>query len=169
MNVPPVLLDIPCSGLVTMTIAFSSKHPYVPNPNSDPQSSRWIASLSDGTTVFEDVTPGMVSAWVRLKEYVNVHKLKITNLRLEAYGHRVTLVPYKDEFGCAQINGYWHSKQIGALMNGAGISEQQSRGIGYVKADVIYITWIDESGNIRQEVRPYIKDTLAVIINDPPF
>lgn len=151
-----------------MTLAFSSKHPYVPNPKNDPKASRWIASLSDGTTVFEDITPYEISSWTRLKKYVEIHKLKITNLRLEAYGHHVTLVPYKDEFGAPQVNGYWHSKMIGALLNAGGVSEQQSRGIGYIKADMIYITWIDECGNIRQEVRPFI-DNAAVIVNDPPF
>lgn len=151
-----------------MTLAFSSKHPHVPNPKNDPKASRWIASLSDGTTVFEDVTPYELSAWARLKTYVETHKLKVTNLRLEAYGHNVSLVPYKDDDGNPQVNGYWHSKQIGALLCSGGVTEQQSRGIGYIKADQIYITWIDECGNIRQEVRPFVNN-LAVIVNDQPF
>lgn len=151
-----------------MTLAFSSKHPYVPNLKNDPKATRWIASLSDGTTVFEDITPYELSAWQRLKIYIDTHNLKITNLRLEAYGRHVILVPYKDEDGNPQINGYWHSKQIGALLNSGGVTEQQSRGIGYIKAAQIYITWIDECGNVRQEVRPFINN-LAVIVNDLPF
>ena len=151
-----------------MTLAFSSKHPYVPNPKNDPKASRWIASLSDGTTVFEDVTPYELSAWARLKIYVETHKLKLTNLRLEAYGRNVSLVPYRDDNGNPQINGYWHSKQIGALLNAGGVTEQQSRGIGYVKSSEVYITWIDECGNIRQEVRSFVNNA-AVIINDPPI
>lgn len=151
-----------------MTLAFNSKHPFVPNPKNDPGAARWIASLSDGTTVFEDVTPMQTSAWLRLREYVEVHKLKVTNLRLEAYGHRVLLVPYKDSEGTAQINGYWHSKMMNALLFNSGLIEGKACGIGYLKAKELFITWVHENGTIRQEVRPYEQGDKAVIVNDCP-
>lgn len=151
-----------------MTLAFSSKHPFVPNPKEDPNATRWIASLSDGTTVFEDITPHEKSAWRRLRDYVRIHDLKITNLRLEAYGRRVLLVPYTDDFGTPQINGYWHSKRIEAILIDQGVFERQDCGVGYLKAHEIVITWISQDGTIRQESRPYKSDDQAVIVNDVP-
>ena len=151
-----------------MTLAFSSKHPHVPNPSSNPSASRWIASLSDGTTVFEDLTPGVKSAWARLRDYIEVHKLKVTNLRLEAYGRNVMLVPYKDAEGNAQVNGYWHSKQINALLHASGVTETECRGIGILKGKEIWITWVQEQGTTRQEVRSYTPGDKAVVVNDHP-
>lgn len=149
-----------------MTLAFSSKHPFVPNPAKDSTASRWIASLSDGTTVFEDVTPGERSAWVRLREYVEVHKLKLTNLRLEAYGHRVVLMPYRDDTGNPQINGYWQSKKAGALLNAATIGQINWVGIGLIKGREIHVTWVDHAGNVSYEIKPYDEANLACIVND---
>jgi hypothetical protein len=151
-----------------MTLAFSSKHPYVPNPKEDPKATRWIASLSDGSTIFEDVTPQERSSWLRLRDYVELHDLKITNLRLEAYGRNVILIPYRDGEGNPQLNGYWHSKQISALMHAQGVSETECRGIGILKNDEIWITWVHENGTTRQEVREYRSGDRAVIVNDPP-
>lgn len=151
-----------------MTLAFNSKHPFVPNPKKDPSLSRWIASLSDGSTVFEDITPHERSAWLRLKDYVSRHNLKITNLRLEAYGRNVILVPYKDGNGHPQLNGYWHSKQISALLSDYGVLESESRGIGILKGKEIWITWVHSDGTTRNEVRSYKPDDKALIVNDPP-
>lgn len=149
-----------------MTLAFSSKHPFVPNPMKDSAASRWIASLSDGTTVFEDVTPGELSAWQRLSDYVKVHNLKLTNLRLEAFGHRVVLMPYKDDAGNPQINGYWHSKKAGAILNSGSVGHIMWSGIGLVKGREIHITWVDHNGNTSFEIKSYIDNNPACIIND---
>lgn len=149
-----------------MTLAFSSKHPFVPNPSQNPKASRWIASLSDGTTVFEDITPHERSSWRRLREYVVANNLKLTNLRLEAFGHRVILLPYKDINGDAQINGYWYSKFNSAILTSGGIYENAGCGIGMVKAKEVYITWITADGTTHQEIRPYKFNDEAVIIND---
>ena len=151
-----------------MMLAFSSKHPFVPDPKSDPRATRWIASLSDGSTVFEDVTPQETSAWLRLREYVALHGLKVTNLRLEAYGRRVLLVPYKDGEDNPQVNGYWHSKRMYALLTEVGVLEGKDCGVGYVKGREVIITWVHEDGTIQQEVRPYKTDDLATIVNDYP-
>ena len=151
-----------------MTLAFSSKHPHVPNPKKDPASSRWIASLSDGTTVFEDITPGEKSSWMRLREYVETQKLKVTNLRLEAYGRSLNLVPYKDEEDRAQVNGYWQSKQMNSLLTQGGVVEGQRRGIGILKGKRIWMSWVNEQGVVQQEFRDYKPGDKAVIVNDPP-
>lgn len=168
MSVPFVSLDSPRTILEIMTLAFSSKHPYVPNPKNDPTASRWIVSLSDGTTVFEDVTPHERSAWMRLRDYIEVHKLKVTNLRLEAYNRNILLVPYKDGEGNSQVNGYWQSRQMNALLHADGVTESQCRGIGILKNDEIWITWVHQDGTTRQEVRKYKPGDKAVIVNDPP-
>ncbi len=151
-----------------MTLAFSSKHPYVPNLKNNPLGYRWIASLSDGTTVFEDLTPNELSAWQRLAAYVKLHGLKITNLRLEAYGRRVILVPYKDTNGQPQLNGYWHSKRMDALLCDGGVFEGKACGIGYLKGFDLFITWVAENGVVHHEIRPYVSGNQAVIVNDTP-
>lgn len=148
-----------------MKLSFSSKDEHVPNPKEG--GSRWIASLSDGTTVFEDIAPGQKSAWLRLCEYVEKHKLKVTNLRLESYGRQVILVPYKDASGEPQLNGYWHSKRLQALLGGPG-GQYSEVGIGYLKAKEIVITWVGQDGLVRQELREYKPGDLAVIVNNPP-
>lgn len=151
-----------------MNLAFSSKHPFVPNPAKDPKATRWIASLSDGTTVFEDVTPKELSSWLRLRDYVQLHSLQVTNLRLEAYGRRVILVPYKDAEGSPQVNGYWHSKKMHAFMTSSGVLEGRECGVGYIKGREVIITWVNEEGTVRQEIRPYKHGDLATIVNDQP-
>ncbi len=150
-----------------MKLAFNSKSEYVPNPHKDPSQTRWIASLSDGSTVFEDLVPGESSAWVRLGEYVKHHKLKITNLRLEAYGRNLVLLPYKDAEGNPQINGYWHSKGMSALLYN-GVVEFKKCGIGFIKGKQVIISWVHEDGHVSQQVRDYEKDNRANIINDHP-
>jgi len=152
-----------------MTLAFSSKHPFVPNPKQDPNASRWIASLSDGSTVFEDVTPHERSAWLRLRDYLGVHKLKLTNLRLEAYGRQVLLIPYRGgDDDTPQLNGYFQSKRMNALLSQAGVLEMQDSGIGYLKGKTITITWVSQNGNVQQELRLYKDGDLAVFVNDCP-
>lgn len=151
-----------------MSLAFSSKHPYVPNLKINPLAARWIASLSDGTTVFEDLTPNEPSAWQRLSAYVKLHGLKITNLRLEAYGRRIVLVPYRDANDQPQLNGYWHSKRYDALLCDSGVFEGKACGIGYLKGSDIFITWVAENGVVQHEIRPYMTGNGAVIINDMP-
>lgn len=47
---------------------------------------RWIASLSNGETIFEDRSPGLPPAWERLAQYVKENDLSITRLRAEVCG-----------------------------------------------------------------------------------
>lgn len=151
-------------------LAFSSKDLYVPNPAKDYSASRWIASISDGATVFEDLTPGIKTAWRRLREYVAIQGLKITNLRLEAFNRRITLIPYKGEDGTPQINGYWYSKKIGVLVANNFKHQSDFVGIGFLKGRDIYLTWVDNLGQIKQEIRKYDPKKIdeALIINDNP-
>jgi len=141
-----------------MTLAFNSRHPHVTRGN------RWIASLSDGTTVFEDITPKQKSAWRRLKDYIQENDLQITNLRLEAYGKFITLLKYKSDHGEVQIDGYWQSSKIGAFLGGVS-GEINWRGIGFIKDEQVNIIWVDDSGNITSELRDFHEDDPAAILN----
>lgn len=143
-----------------MELCFNSKNDFVPSTN------RWIASLSDGSTVFEDFTPRQKSCWLRLKDYIEKHNLKITNLRLECFGRQVCLVPYKDNEGRPQINGYWQSKKLGALVNAGNGGQFSWRGVGFVKSKKIYMTWIREDGHIEYDCREYENGDPACILND---
>lgn len=44
---------------------------------------RWIASLSNGETIFEDIRKGVSPAWDRLGQYVRKNKLAITKVRVQ--------------------------------------------------------------------------------------
>ena len=45
--------------------------------------SRWVVSLSNGETIFEDRTPHLEPAWARLADYVKQNKLAITKMRVQ--------------------------------------------------------------------------------------
>jgi hypothetical protein len=134
-----------------MMLSFNSKDPYV-------QADRWIASLSDGSTVFEDKIPGRKSAWFRLADYLKDKNLSITNLRLEAYNQRITLVSSKNG-----ADGYWQASKIATLLNGPP-TEFCWRGIGYIQNNQVHITWIGQDGSITHEVRSSEND-VGVIFN----
>jgi hypothetical protein len=142
-----------------MTLAFNSRHPHVKKGN------RWIASLSDGTTVFEDKTPKIKSAWRRLQDHVEQHNLQVTNLRLEAYGKFVKLLSYRADDGRVQIDGYWQSSRKGAFFGTGAGGEIDWRGVGFIKDEEVTIIWVDDNGNITQEVRDLSSAEMAAIIN----
>jgi len=48
----------------------------------DVPKNRWVASLSNGETIYENIIKGEIPAWVRLAEYCEDHDLSITALRL---------------------------------------------------------------------------------------
>lgn len=129
------------------------------------EADRWIASLSDGTTVFEDRIPNVESAWIRLQRHCRENGLNVTRLRLQARGILVQLPPWKAENGTPQLEGYWHSKQLIAFLD-PSFPQSLSHGIGFIKGDLIHIKWIRENGSVEDEVRGYNKDReLAGIIN----
>lgn len=113
-------------------------------------SNRWIVVLSDGTVVFDDIKPGMISAWRRLGEYIRLCGLHITELVCEAYGHSLRL-PDPDK-----VDGYWHSKRVSTWI-GTSIASLNSYdyGIGYIKNGQIHITWFNDSGSVSNETRVY--------------
>lgn len=92
----------------------------------------------------------------------------------------MVLIPYKDDDGDPQINGYFYSNRMSALVAAAINVQFRDRGIGYVKADKVYVTWVREDGSIQQEVKQIVRteekkvdehhvmiDTEQIIWNDP--
>lgn len=59
---------------------------------------RWIASLSNGETIFEDRHPNLPPAWARLSEYVKKNRLAITQLRAQIAGTMVNLPPNQEAY-----------------------------------------------------------------------
>jgi len=145
-----------------MTLATKTSDPYVPGH-------RWIASLSNGQTIFQDNTPGIESAWNRLRNYVQANRLQITNLRLQAYGQHVQLLPFKADDGSPQVAGYWFSNRMARIFGLSGFeSETKEIGIGYLKDGKIHITWVREDGIISVEERLYKPNELGIIVNHVP-
>jgi hypothetical protein len=75
-------------------------------------------------------------------------------------------MPYRDESGSPQINGYWHSKKLGALLNAGPIGQIHWNGIGLIKGREIHVTWVDHLGNVSYEIKQYEDGNLACIVND---
>ncbi len=138
-----------------MNLAFSASDAYVPE-------NRWIASLSDGRTVFQDVPPHVTSAWRRLQQFVNQEGVTLTGLRLQAFGQEVTTPPRHE------VDGYWQVSRQQAAVGSEKNIQVLSRGVGYIKDGMIHITWVTDVGVIQHEQRTYdpTKD-LAGILHEP--
>lgn len=52
---------------------------------------RWVASLSNGETIFENHVKGRGPAWQRLADYCVANGLSVTNLRLQIAGVEIKL------------------------------------------------------------------------------
>jgi len=113
--------------------------------NHSAESSKWVASLSCGLTIFDNGYYDNQSAWLRLKTFCEEQQLQITQLRLQHDG--ITLnTKYK-------ADGYFFSKRVETLLNySTGIINVFAIGVGYLDGEDLYITWIYPN-NIRREVR----------------
>lgn len=99
---------------------------------------RWVASLSNGETIFENEIPGEDPSWVRLARYVEDNGLSITNLRLQIGGTEVKLP--------AGAQGYIQKKVAWVLSNGTcGIRKC----IGYCQDGLALIYEVDEARGSR--------------------
>jgi len=105
---------------------------------------RWIASLSNGETIFEDELINEVSSWERLARYVKGNKLAITNLRLQVAGTEISLPPKQE--------GYIQKKR----MQSTGGRSLLSKCIGYAQAgqSMIVMAGNDMSSETRYEPDP---------------
>jgi hypothetical protein len=66
---------------------------------------RWIASLSNGETIFEDCKPGQENAWTRLAAYIFMKDLSITQLRVQFQNGSEVKLP-------SNAQGYIQKKKI---------------------------------------------------------
>jgi len=105
---------------------------------------RWIASLSNGETIFEDRSPGLAPAWERLAQYVEENDLSITMLRAEVAGLVMKCPAGQPAY--IQKKKFWST---GAQSGGAIC-------IGYV--DKRGGARIDELGSDRSSHTVYCKD-----------
>jgi hypothetical protein len=103
---------------------------------------RWIASLSNGETIFEDARKGMTPAWERLGNYCRYNKLAITKLRVQLGPLEVEMPP--NQIGYVQkkkmmATGAWSKKQwvVGH------VSEQGTALLHYIATDRSSVTKIE--------------------------
>ena len=107
----------------------------------------WIASLSNGETVSEygprrDET---YSPWQGLIKWLKENEaVKITQLRLQKNG--VTIV------GIPKADGYVQCRQTQKSLYKQW--EETYQGIGSVIGGFVYMTWLNDSGTVKQEVFP---------------
>lgn len=108
----------------------------------------WIASLSNGETAFElTEVAGEASSWQQLKKICDDNSdLYVTQIRLQLDSLTFVGIPKAD--GYCQC---WEQHRFPMNPNKTIVM----RGIGSVLDDKVYLTWIDNSGNVKQEIRDY--------------
>jgi hypothetical protein len=94
---------------------------------------RWIASLSNGETIFEDCKPGEEIAWDRLRKYVHENGLSITNLRVQFQNGSEVKLPSNQE-------GYIQKKKAWSTGDTCG----QAFCIGYASGGLSMIHEVDD-------------------------
>lgn len=106
----------------------------------------WIASLSDGNEIHEAPTgAGEPSAWQNLIKYTKMTGVRVTMLRLIRGGVTVSTMPAKN------LTGLFQGYEITKTFN-SGI-ETHRQGIGSVVGDKVFITWVNDFGNVWQDIR----------------
>jgi hypothetical protein len=120
---------------------------------------RYLISLSDGTTVFEDHTPGIPTTWNRLLQYVNEKRrsgenLTINRIRVQC-SENLTNIPPGD--------GYFifHREDYGAF-------SRTLKAIGaYDKiSGLLLIYFFDTSGKLHSiEKREIDQNHLGLLLN----
>lgn len=116
-----------------MTFVTKSADEFVP-------ANRWIASLSNGETVYDDTRPNMPPAWIRLAEYVKENSLAITSLRAQVGRYIVPLPSHQD--------GYVQYKKVEAW----GANGNLSLCVGFIQGGKCKIFLVGENGSSRSIV-----------------
>jgi len=99
---------------------------------------RWVASLSNGETIYEDELSGEPPAWERLARYCEDENLSITNLRLHICNTEVKLP--SGEQGYIQKKVAW---TLGGVVGGV------RKCIGYAQNGLALIYEIDTSNGSK--------------------
>jgi hypothetical protein len=120
----------------------------------------WSASLSDGRTAFESPpVPGEASSWQKLLALCKEKNLKITRLRLFRGKVRLMSMPQK------MCDGYFQAYEQSKSVFAGDVSMKQ--GIGSVIGDEVHINWIDDDGNVWQDVRPLSECRIHTTLGPP--
>jgi len=107
----------------------------------------WIATLSDGTTASEaPPVPGEMSSWQSLIQYTKDNNISITRLVLQRGATRAVAMPPKE------CDGYFQAYEVKKILWRNINAKLQ--GIGSVVGDQVYITWIDDTNTVTQDIRP---------------
>lgn len=110
----------------------------------DVPSCRWVVSLSNGETIFEDRKSGLVPAWERLAHYVEQKNLTITRMRLQL-GHLEVTLP-------SHAEGYVQKKKV--MSTGSWSKEQYC--VGHIEGKLARINYVasDRSSETLIEADP---------------
>lgn len=110
---------------------------------------KWIASLSNGETIFEDCKPGEENAWLRLSKYLELNDLSITQLRLQFHnGSEIKMV--------SNAQGY--------------VQKKKAWSVGFTGGSKYCIGYVDSGLSLIHEVSPAM-DSVSIYGTDPgpPF
>lgn len=100
----------------------------------------WAAELSDGTVVYEDKRPGILSTFNRLKHYLSINSnISVQKIMLQSCGRSVIV----DE----RLDGFFLSKTCLTLVGGPSM---HLTGIGNVRDNKAFVTWIAPNGLHKQ-------------------
>jgi hypothetical protein len=114
----------------------------------------WVVLLDDATEIYDShYLPDNKepNAWMRLKMLCQESGRKVVNmayLSKNQQGGRIDCEPMQD--------GYFFSKKITKLMAAdpsLGGYAEEAIGIGYLKGELLKITWRSKDGNINYETR----------------
>lgn len=107
----------------------------------------WIVSLNNGTQYLEATSmPGDKTSWQQFIDFIKAENLTPTAMSLIWNGCRVHAI--------SKADGYFQAYEAKKSMADPNKQTQVMRGIGTVVGDQILITWITETGEIRQDIRP---------------
>ncbi|MHC4542938.1 MAG: hypothetical protein ACYSYL_00225 [Planctomycetota bacterium] len=121
----------------------------------------WIASLNDGNTVFEsEPVPGQISPWQALLQHCRSGQASITQLQLQRGGTTVVAVTRRNSF----VRGYFHARE--ARMSNVHRTTVDVQGIGTVIGDLVFITWLNQQGQVWQDVRPLQQMRIHTCVNE---
>lgn len=90
--------------------------------------------------------PGEKSAWQKLLDRLTAENLRMTGLRVQRGGVTVCALPTK------QCDGYYQAYELRKVMFRDNGDHRQA--CGSVVGDQVFIFWIDEGGNLWQDIRP---------------
>lgn len=102
---------------------------------------RWVASLSNGETIYEDRRPHLEPAWERLGKYCRENNLWLTNLRLHIRDTEIKMPAGMD--GYIQKKVAWVTPSIGGVR----------LCVGYVNDGMVLLQEVCSTGDSRR-IRP---------------